>query len=108
MCRKKDCTVGMAAEESMLSALWEAVYCLFRGNEFLMLTQGSYFSLATRGCSSNADVLPELAGSVAFTAIVFLLVNIPYTVLDLTGFPASLLKYKIQDEKAVPVMTTVD
>lgn len=35
--------------------------------------------------------------------VVFVLMNIPFAVLDLTGFPAFLLKYKIQDDKKVPV-----
>ena len=37
----------------------------------------------------------------------FVLSNLPFAVLDLTGFPASLLKYKIQDEKAIPVRVDV-
>lgn len=35
--------------------------------------------------------------------VVFVLSNLPFALLDLTGWPSSLLKYKIQEEKAVPV-----
>jgi hypothetical protein len=35
--------------------------------------------------------------------IVYLTSNIFFTYLDLTGRPAALLKYKIQEEKGVPV-----
>jgi len=42
-------------------------------------------------------------GSVAVTVVVFVVVNLPFALLDLTGSPEFLLKYKIQDEKEVPV-----
>ena len=42
-------------------------------------------------------------GSVFVIFVVFVLCNIPFAVLDLTGWPSSLLQYKIQEEKAVPV-----
>ena len=39
--------------------------------------------------------------------IVYLASNIFFTYLDLTGKPAALLKYKIQEEKGVPVSLAI-
>lgn len=66
---------------SLLSETWSGVYSAFRGNEFIMLTLGSVFVIFG----------------------VFVLSNVPFGLLDLTGWPPSLLKYKIQEEKPVPV-----
>ena len=38
-----------------------------------------------------------------FGVVIFVLANAFFTVLDLTGKPEFLLKYKIQEDKAVPV-----
>lgn len=42
-------------------------------------------------------------GSVLVIFTIFVLTNVPFGVLDLTGWPQALVKYKIQDEKKVPV-----
>jgi len=44
-----------------------------------------------------------LTGPVLITAVTLFLSNAFLTVLDLTGKPEFLLRYKIQDEKTVPV-----
>ena len=50
-----------------------------------------------------ATLLPPFTGSSVIPLIVYLTSNIFFTYLDLTGSPAALLKYKIQEEKGVPV-----
>ena len=40
-------------------------------------------------------------GTMVVTSIVFWLSNLPFIILDVFGFPAWLLKYKVQDEKQV-------
>ena len=54
-------------------------------------------------CALNLDVASSCVGSSVIPMIVYLASNIFFTYLDLTGRPAALLKYKIQEEKAVPV-----
>ena len=54
-------------------------------------------------CVLNLDVATSCLGSSVIPMIVYLASNIFFTYLDLTGRPAALLKYKIQEEKAVPV-----
>ncbi|XP_064405935.1 fatty acid hydroxylase domain-containing protein 2-like isoform X2 [Halichondria panicea] len=61
--------------------LWSQVHSAFSGNEFLFLTFGS-------------------VSVVTFALIVF---NIPFAVVDLTGWPSSLVKYKTQEGKTIPV-----
>ena len=54
-------------------------------------------------CALNLHVASSCVGSSVIPMIVYLASNIFFTYLDLTGRPAALLKYKIQEEKAVPV-----
>lgn len=42
-------------------------------------------------------------GSVFVIFAVFILSNVPFGFLDLTGWPQSLVQYKMQEDKAVPV-----
>ncbi len=51
----------------------------------------------------TACMFPPIVGSSVIPIIVYLASNIFFTYLDLTGRPAALLKYKIQEEKGVPV-----
>lgn len=39
--------------------------------------------------------------------VVFIVGNIFFVVLDLTGKPSALLKYRVQEEKTVPVSCTL-
>ena len=48
-----------------------------------------------------------LTGPVLITAVTLFLSNAFLTVLDLTGKPEFLLRYKMQDEKTVPVCKLV-
>ena len=45
----------------------------------------------------------ESVGSTIVPLLTFLIGNVFFIVLDLTGKPAIMLKYKIQEEKHVPV-----
>lgn len=45
-------------------------------------------------------------GSSLVPMVVFIVGNIFFIILDLTGKPAALLKYRIQEEKTVPVSCT--
>lgn len=47
------------------------------------------------------DFLFAITGTMVVTSIVFWLSNLPFILLDVFGFPAWLLKYKVQDEKQV-------
>ena len=49
------------------------------------------------------DVSSAYTGSPLIGIAAFVLVNLPFAFLDLTGRPRALLKYKIQEEKPVPV-----
>ena len=40
-----------------------------------------------------------LAGSVLVIFAAFVMSNVPFGLLDLTGWPSPLVKYKIQDQK---------
>lgn len=64
-----------------LAYVWSLIHAAFGGNEFLLLT----------------------LGSVIVVTLAFTFFNIPFAIIDLTGRPASLLKYRIQDGKSVPV-----
>jgi len=44
-----------------------------------------------------------ILGSLLYSFAVFVVVNFFFAVVDLTGKPEFLLKYKIQEEKTVPV-----
>jgi len=46
-------------------------------------------------------------GSLLYTFFVYVVVNFFFAVIDVTGKPEFLLKYKIQEEKAVPVCELV-
>ena len=46
-------------------------------------------------------------GSLLYTFFVYVVVNFFFAVIDITGKPEFLLKYKIQEEKAVPVCELV-
>lgn len=48
-------------------------------------------------------VLSFFVGTVVFTSAVFWLINIFFIVLDVTGKPAVLLRYKVQPDKNRPV-----
>lgn len=74
------------------------VYQLFGENDFNLIFYGKpnvAHGLLTRHC--------DLAGSTLAPFLTFIISNALLTFLDLTGKPAFLLKYKIQEEKHVPV-----
>ena len=56
--------------------------------------------------SLSVSLIPlVLVGSWLIVVPTFVVANIFFMVLDLTGKPAALLKYKIQEDKGVPVST---
>ena len=61
----------------------------------------------TRLGSIDESVLYCIAGSVLAIFVVFVVTNSFLAVLDLTGRPAFLVKYKIQEEKTVPVSKSI-
>ena len=67
-----------------------SILCRHINMAFKELIKGSFLSL-----------LPPVTP--AATLVPFILGNIFYTIVDLTGKPAWVLQYKIQEEKAVPV-----
>ncbi len=85
---------------SLLSETWSGVYSAFRGNEFIMLTLGE---MRQWSMQDHSQLAASISGSVFVIFGVFVLSNVPFGLLDLTGWPPSLLKYKIQEEKPVPV-----
>ena len=54
-----------------------------------------------RVCCLPAALL-FILGTTVITSIVFWTSNLLFISLDLFGFPSSLLKYKVQEEKKVP------
>ena len=51
----------------------------------------------------DASFVVVSVGSSMVILVVFIVGNIFFIILDLTGKPAALLKYRIQEEKSVPV-----
>ena len=51
----------------------------------------------------DASFVVVFVGSSMVPMVVFIVGNIFFLILDLTGKPAALLKYRIQEEKSVPV-----
>ncbi len=74
-----------SATRSVLSSCWAAVY---------------------RATGEN-DMVVYLVVFPLVTNVVFVFVNSFFAVLDLTGKPAFLVKYKIQEAKTVPVSVHV-
>ena len=57
----------------------------------------------------NDCVIYVLSSAASFIEgmVVFVLSNVFFAFVDLTGMPAFLLKYKIQEEKSVPVSNVI-
>jgi len=53
--------------------------------------------------SGESPFIVTVFGSLLYSFAVFVVVNFFFAVVDLTGKPEFLLKYKIQEEKTVPV-----
>lgn len=62
------------------------------------IVQSNVKHMQTTRLSVNIPAVSPIIGVLAF-----LIVNLPFAFLDLTGRPRTLLKYKIQEEKPVPV-----
>lgn len=86
------------ASKAFFSDKWTYVYQLSGENDFIMYVLGKFY---------YNNILVQLIfivlGTQAITIIAFWTANLLFMLLDLSGRPQYLHKYKIQEEKNVPV-----
>ena len=93
------------ASKAFFTEKWAYFYYNFgHENFFVTYFVGKFtFPLPSNTPSSSPSLFFFSSGTTLYGYIVYILVNVFFSIVDLTGKPAFLKKYKIQEDKNFPV-----
>jgi len=86
----------MQSFKMFITSLWGTLYQLCGEDDYVI---GVYGEVTEVGGGLHRDCI--FVGSLVLTTSVYVFVNLFYFIMDLTGRPAFLYKYKIQGEQHV-------
>ena len=96
------------ASGSFFTSVWGLVYRAHGENEFILWGLGKSECWCLLQCGVKLKLKPVSLGDVCtgpwfMSNAVFILANVFFTFVDLTAWPKFMLRYKIQEDKNVPV-----